>query len=102
MNLLSNDELKTVLMRHTEFYTNYLQLSEALNEISSKMQKLVTYSENIDHIERHTLEDFATWAVSHQLDSVQGLLDKIQFIINGQSKSFYSTFTQFLQVNTHL
>lgn len=109
MELLTNDELKTILILHTEYYTNYQELAQTISRISLEMQKLVTYSQNLNAIERHTLEDFATWAVSHGSNSVQGLLDKIHFIINGQSafptvseKNFYTMCLDYLQVSKYL
>lgn len=99
------DRLQSFIRANSEFHTQLLALSDSVNRISMEMEKMRNYAQNVSLIERYTLEDFATWAVSHNPNSVQGLLDKIYLITNGNpdlrsfgSQGFYQIFLQYFEV----
>lgn len=60
-------------------------LSGLMSRISNEEQHLRNYMIRYDQVNNNTFRDLAQWIVSRNSDSVQGMLDRINTILNGNS-----------------
>lgn len=72
--------LVSQLSKNTRTELKLHELSELVSRVSSTSKLMHEYMKNPNITERLTLEDFATWCVSHKPDSVSGLLERISMI----------------------
>ncbi|XP_077283676.1 uncharacterized protein LOC143909525 [Arctopsyche grandis] len=72
--------LVSQLSKNTQTELKLHELSELVSRISSTSRLMHEYMKNPNITERITLEDFATWCVSHNADSVSGLLERISMM----------------------
>lgn len=54
-----------------------------VNRIRSQDNWMRSFASNFNELENRTLEKFAEWTVSHDTESVQGLLDRIHVLVVG-------------------